>query len=116
MPVRSCNLSIFKWPTKDEIERALKKWASNIQKRCPALLRVGYFDSYARGSYSVGSDLDVIVVVASSSKPFFERARDFDTTELPVPVDLFIYTQEEFENLTGRFAQVLKEETIWIIP
>lgn len=61
MPVGSCNSSIFKWPMKKEIERDPKKWASKIQKRCPFLLRVGYFGSYVRDSYNAGSDLDVIV-------------------------------------------------------
>ena len=33
---------------------------------------------------------------------------------LPVPVDLLVYTEEEFEKLEGRFAQVMQKEVRWL--
>ena len=45
-----------------------------------------------------------------------ERARDWDVTELPVPADLLIYTEKEWESLAGRgrFGETLLRETIWV--
>ncbi|MEN3186494.1 MAG: hypothetical protein ABDK94_03770 [Atribacterota bacterium] len=53
----------------------------------------------------MGSDLDLVIIAQSSSKPFMERTRDFDTTELPVPVDLLVYTQQKFETLPGNLLK-----------
>ncbi len=114
MPVRFLHSSVLKWPTKEEVEEALKKWVQREKTHHPNILRIGYFGSYARSSWGVGSDLDVIILVANSDKPFYERPRDFDATELPVPVDLLVYTLEEFHKLKGSFAQVLQSETIWV--
>ena len=114
MPVRSLNSSVLKWPSKEEVERAFQEWAREQKARHPDILRIGYFGSYARTSWGVGSDLDIIVVVSASSKPFYERPCDFDATDLPVPADVLVYTKEEFQKLKGRFARVLEEETIWI--
>ena len=116
MPVRSLNSSVLRWPGKEEVEKAFREWAREQKARYPDILRIGYFGSYARASWSVGSDLDIIVVVSTSSKPFHERSRDFDATDLPVPADILVYTEEEFQKLKGRFARMLEEETTWVIP
>ncbi|MBC7338043.1 MAG: nucleotidyltransferase domain-containing protein, partial [Clostridia bacterium] len=84
MPVRSLNSPVLRWPSKDEVEKAFRKWARKQKERHPDILRIGYFGSYARTSWGVGSDLDIIVVVSTSSKPFHERSCDFDATDLPV--------------------------------
>ncbi|MEW5717558.1 MAG: nucleotidyltransferase domain-containing protein [Chloroflexota bacterium] len=77
--------------------------------------RIGYFGSYARGDWGVGSDLDLIVIVDDSAQPFERRARDWDTTELPVPTDVLVYTWQEWESLRQkRFRQTLANEAVWI--
>ncbi|MBI2230108.1 MAG: nucleotidyltransferase domain-containing protein, partial [Deltaproteobacteria bacterium] len=63
------------------------------------VVRIGYFGSYARGDWGVGSDLDLVIVVESSNQPFERRSVDWDTTDLPVPVDALVYTQDEWEIL-----------------
>lgn len=114
MPVRSLNSSVFRWPDKGQVEKALREWAREQKARRPDILRIGYFGSYARGSWGVGSDLDIVVVVSSSDKPFLRRSLDFDSTKLPVPADILVYTEEEFKKLQGRFARVLQEEIVWV--
>lgn len=78
--------------------------------------RIGFFGSYARGDWGVGSDLDLVIVVESSKECFERRAAQWDTTSLPVPVDLQVYTEEEWRNLDRkrRFTKVLEEETVWV--
>jgi len=71
----------------------------------PVLRRTGaracwVFGSFARGTADAHSDLDVIVV-APAGQHFFDRHRDYLDLILasPVPVQLLIYTPEEFAHM-----------------
>jgi len=116
MPVRSLNSPVLTWPRADEVDGAVRDWAVRIATSRPELLRAGYFGSYARGDAGVGSDLDIIVVAESAPRRFELRRKGWRTTTLPVPVDLLVYTQDEFDRLRagGRFARVLSSETVWV--
>ncbi len=119
MPVRSLNSRVFKWPDRWQVEAAARDWAKRQAERHPELKRVGYFGSYARGDWGVGSDLDLVVIVAEACRPFGERLRDWDLTDLPVPAELLVYTEEEWRKKLGeggRFARVLADELVWIYP
>jgi predicted nucleotidyltransferase len=83
----------------------------------PDILRVGYFGSYAKNDWGVGSDLDIIVVVIQSNKPFWQRSLDFDLTNLPIPSDILVYTRAEWEEMRKegrRFCQTVEQEAVWI--
>ena len=95
----------------------LRVWAAAESRRRPELTALGYFGSYARGEAGFGSDLDLVAIVARSSMPFIERARDWPLETLPVPADLLVYTACEWQALRargGRFARVLMAETVWL--
>jgi predicted nucleotidyltransferase len=51
---------------------------------------VGYFGSYARGDWGVGSDLDIVAIVSASDDAWDRRARSWDLSGLPVAADLMI--------------------------
>src|SRR5256885_999234 len=68
LPVRSLSSSVVVWPDRAAVESALRLWAEEAA-RIPELVRVGYFGSYARGDWGVGSDLDVVLVVAGRHPP-----------------------------------------------
>ncbi|MGD9546182.1 MAG: nucleotidyltransferase domain-containing protein [Candidatus Krumholzibacteriia bacterium] len=96
MPVRSLTSSVLRWPD---------------------LLRVGYFGSYARGNWGVGSDLDLVLIVSHADRPFIERARQWDATGLPVPADVIVYTPDEWDAVLARgdrFARVMADELTWV--
>ena len=115
MPVRSLNSPVLVWPKASEVDTAVRDWAGRTAASKPEVLRIGYFGSYARGDSGVGSDLDVIAVVASAGPRFEHRRQGWDTTSLPVPVDLLVYTEEELARLgPGRFSEVLAHETVWV--
>ena len=61
-------------------------------------------------------DLDIVMVVQSSEEVFARRAARWDTTELPVPADLLVYTREEWQNLdrAGRFYREVAKKTVWV--
>ena len=116
MPVRSLSSSVLRWPDRAAVDGAVRAWAAHLAADHPELLRVGYFGSYARNDWGVGSDLDVVVIVASADEPFHTRAASWDTTALPVPTDLLVYTRDEWDRLDrrGRFYTTLMREAVWV--
>ena len=117
MPVRSLTSPVLKWPDAPAVRRALQHWVEKLVKNRSDLTRIGYFGSYPWGDWGVGSDLDLIIILAKSNQPFERRATEFDTLELPVPVDILVYTQAEWQGLKERkFFQTMAREAIWIYP
>jgi len=119
MPVRSLNLSVFKWPSHAQVEDALRNWAIVAIEEHPETLRLGYFGSYARGDWGVGSDVDLIVVVSQTEIPFEQRPLTWDLSQLPVPAELLVYTRQEWQHMQteqGRFMRTLAAEAIWLYP
>ena len=117
MPVKSLNSSVIKWPDRQIIDHALRRWINDEAVKHHGLRKLGYFGSYARGDWGVGSDVDLIAIVAESSDPFDRRNLSWDLSEIPVAADLLIYTIKEWERLQksgGLFAYTLKREIIWI--
>lgn len=72
---------------------------------------------YARGDWGVGSDLDVIIIVESSQQPFERRGSAWDLSEFPVPVDVLVYTEKEWQSLVQRgcFAGTVLNEAVWVL-
>ena len=116
MPVRSLNSFILKWPDAQTVAQAVRHWSQKALLSHYDVMRIGYFGSYARGDWGVGSDLDLIIVVESSDQPFERRASKWDATELPVPADVLVYTDEEWQSLEqeGRFYQTVTQEAVWV--
>jgi uncharacterized protein len=97
--------------------RAFTEWVSGKASTHPELLRAGFFGSYAKGNWGVGSDLDILLIVRETGTPFIERGSSWDVRTLPVPVEIIIYSQEEWESMRKRgerFSRQLSEEVIWI--
>lgn len=116
MPVRSLNSSVLKWPDAETVGQAVRRWAQEVVRDRSGVVRIGYYGSYARGDWGVGSDLDLVVVVEASGEPFWRRPAGWDITKLPVPADLIVYTIEEwcsFDRQTQMY-RTLTEETVWV--
>lgn len=116
MPVRSLRSSVLRWPDTRAVDGAARRWAEDILAARSDVLRIGYFGSYARGDWGVGSDLDILVIVGESPHPFEARGLMFDTTTLPVPVDLLVYTEAEWGALVSHsgFARSADQEAVWV--
>ena len=65
----------------------------------PSVVAVGYFGSYARGDWGVGSNVARAVRAAGGA---VGRAR------LPVPADVLVYTRAEWERLSARPREVVR--------
>jgi len=118
MPQRSLNSRVLKWPDRDVIDRAVRAWAQEAGKRFPGLSRVGYFGSYACGNWGVGSDLDLVAIMDRDPEPFERRPLRWDLNGLPVPAEIFVYTEAEWQHLQvegSRFARMLRDTTVWVL-
>ena len=116
MPVRSLNSSVFKWPDQKSVDQAVRSWSLEQARKWPELKRLGYFGSYSRGNWGVGSDLDLIAVLDETSEPFERRALSWDLTDLPVAAEILVYSAAEWEDLCKRnnkFSRMLKREVTW---
>ncbi len=116
MPVRSLRSSVLKWPDREDVDAAVREWAARVASSRPDVVRLGYFGSYARGDWGVGSDLDLVVVVEETDVPFHLRGSGWDVTGLPVPAEVVVYTAEEWAGLPerSRFGRDLHERTVWV--
>jgi predicted nucleotidyltransferase len=81
------------------------------------ILAIGYLGSYARGDWGPGSDVDLIVIVVGELPPLGERARGWDTTQLPVPADLLLYSEGEWRShmtRSARWRATVEREVVWV--
>ena len=69
--------------------------------RHPEVERAVLFGSLQRGDAVPGSDADVLAVVAATGLPFPERAAAYRPEGVGVPVDLFVYTRAELEDMVA---------------
>lgn len=74
-----------------------------------------FFGSYVYGTPKSGSDLDLVVVLDSSSLHPYERDASASRAlgDLPVPVDVQVYTHQEFEQrakLPNSFERTVKSK------
>jgi hypothetical protein len=117
MPVRSLHTSVIKWPDRQAVVEALMSWIQREKHRHPRLLKLGYHGSYADGTWGVGSDLDLIAIVEESEEPFEERGLNWHFDDLPVPVELVVYSRKEWralKNRGSRFAATIERQAVWV--
>ncbi len=63
------------------------------------ILTAYLFGSLASDTHTLWSDIDIIIV-KKTDIPFIERPREFlDLFDLGIPIDILVYTPEEFEKL-----------------
>ncbi|SHI78562.1 nucleotidyltransferase domain-containing protein [Desulfofundulus thermosubterraneus] len=70
MPVKSLSSSVLKWPYVRLVDRAVRRWAAEMVEKRKDIRHIGYFGSYARGDWGVGSD---VYLVAVSKKIFLKK-------------------------------------------
>jgi hypothetical protein len=119
MPVRSLNSPVLKWPRRDEVKKALLRWLKKKMATSQEIMRLGYFGSFAKGNWGVGSDLDLIAIIQDSSIPFERRPLTWNFDTLPVPTDILIYTMKEWQDMRqkgGKFVDMIEKEAVWLYP
>lgn len=79
MPVRLLTSPVLKWPDAASVVQALGQWVNSQVQARPEIVKIGYFGSYARGDWGVGSDLDLIIIVDQARHPFEMRGVVWNT-------------------------------------
>ena len=117
MPVRSLNSPVLKWPRRDEVKKALLQWLEKKMATSSEIILLGYFGSFAKDNWGVGSDLDLIAIIQDSSIPFERRPLTCNFDTLPVPTDILIYTVKEWQDMRqkgGKFVDMIEKEAVWL--
>ena len=71
--------------------------AAQIATRHPEVTRVLLFGSCARGDFSARSDLDLLILLKSSSLPVRDRIGEFLKDCTAYPTDVFPLTEDELQ-------------------
>ncbi len=116
MPVRSFDSRVLRWPDAEAVVTAFGAWAADAARSRTDVVRIGYFGSYARGDWGVGSDLDVVIVIERTDLPFERRAVEWDLAGLPVPADVLVYTEAEWCRMGAEpgFIRTAAREAVWV--
>ena len=89
-----------------ELIRRLEERMAALDEALP-LLQVTLFGSYARGNYTVASDIDLLVVYRGRPR---KDAFAITKKTLNVPaLEPHVYSEEEFEQAQGRIARMTEE-------
>ncbi|MDR5695887.1 MAG: nucleotidyltransferase domain-containing protein [Armatimonadota bacterium] len=99
---------------RERILARLREEVDRLKRAHPEVARVIVFGSFARGDAVPGSDLDVVLILTHSSVPFLERLGRYHLPAVEgVPVEVFPYTEEEWERMVAEehpwARRVLKE-------
>ena len=93
----------------EEIIPKLRAGVLDVQRSIP-LVRVVLFGSYAAGSYTVGSDVDLLVVY--KGKPRVDAYR-LVKQSMGVPrIEPHVYTEQEAEALKDRLEAMLQHSVL----
>ena len=81
------------------IEQSVETFAEHLYRDHPEIQRIIWFGSWVNGLPVPGSDVDLCLILAAADKPVRDRIPDYLPVGFPVGVDLFPYTEDEFEQL-----------------
>ena len=110
---RSSNSSVLRWPERAVVDTSFRQRITVLAEEVAGIETAGYYGSYARGDWGVGSDLDVFLIVSDGSAA--ERKKRWDFLTLPVPVDVMVLRSSEFLSMKKhrrRFVDVLENESV----
>ena len=77
------------------------------QKYKPELIIL--FGSYARGNFTEGSDVDLLVVKNTRKRPIWRRVDVRKVIDVDVPMDIIVYTPSEFNMLKENNSAFIRD-------
>lgn len=86
---------------REGVRRAVDEHVRALAARHPELEEAILFGSVARGTPVPGSDVDLLLVLSESDRPFRDRIPLFLPGAFPVGVDVFPYTRAELTRMTA---------------
>ena len=89
------------WFDKDAVWRAVEAHARALAIRCPEIEEIRVFGSLVKGTAVPGSDVDLLLVLSASDRPFLDRIPAYLPGAFPCGVDVFPYTRTEIARMTS---------------
>lgn len=102
MPPKSSSSVVIKSIDRRRVERAVVGYADDLRRNHPEIERVIWFGSWVAGLPSVGSDVDLCIIVSESREQPRDRLPHYLPDRFPTGMDLLIFTIAEFRNLPER--------------
>jgi len=104
---------------RDALLNSLEDIAGRIRSDNPEVCDIRLFGSIARGEETGISDADILIVVESSDSPAVLRSVKFmKYFNIEVPVDILVYTKDEFNRLLeggNAFLRKISKEGISLL-
>jgi len=82
----------------ETVEKIVSTYIERLKRRIDILLAI-LFGSYAKGNYSFGSDIDVLVVAEHLPEDLSKRFSLLADNELGYEIQPFGYTRKEFDKM-----------------
>lgn len=112
----SSSVRVF-WPDRASLERALDGYVGLLAQRAD-VASVYLCGSWARGTYTAASDVDLAILIREDSPSARLSPRDrvpiYLPDSFPTGLDLFIYTKTEAR--VSSFVRSLLEDTKPVLP
>lgn len=89
------------WFDSDAVWRAVEAHARALVARRPEIEEIRVFGSLVNGTAVPGSDVDLLIILSASDRPFLDRIPTFLPGAFPCPVDVFPYTRAEIARMTS---------------
>jgi predicted nucleotidyltransferase len=90
---------VIKSANREKIAQAVSAYVARLREQHQEIERVIWFGSWVTGLPMPGSDVDLCLILSSSDTSPRDRIPDYLPVGFPVGIDLFAYTQDEFEHL-----------------
>lgn len=111
------SVTIF-WLDKEALLRSVQRAVVTlVQSRCEVKL-VKLFGSFAKGTATAASDVDIMIIVKDSRLRLLDRPIAYLPyfSDIGMPVELFVYTQNEIETNPSSIAEVALNRGITLWP
>lgn len=111
MPSESSGSVRIFWPrfSREELLQVLAKRLRRLAEKLP-LVRVVLFGSYAKGNYTAGSDVDLLVVYRGPPRPD-AYALVWYTLQIP-GLEPHVYAEEEYLNLRATIERMCQDGVV----
>jgi len=86
-PSESLSTVSVTWFDKDAVWRAVEAHAGELPARRPEIEEIRVFGSLVKGTAVPGSDVDLLIILSASERPFPERIAEYLPDAFPCGVD-----------------------------
>ena len=83
---------------KKKLDKYLDQIVENLKKNYTPE-KIILFGSYSKGNATEESDLDLILIKKTKKHPIWRRVEARKASKLKIPMDIIVYTPDEFEKL-----------------